>query len=126
MNWTGSVSAGAEARPAWSCVTGDQVTSTEELGNPNRKRLSFSSRKPVYPCGNGGTGRLSPIMRPSFGPDASGPPPTLRRDLRPAQYSKSRKQPNFRINPAGCSVQVIGYCFVAKYRSAPRVGRRHE
>src|ERR1700722_20629487 len=105
MNWTGSVSAGTEAPPAWSCVTGDQVTSTEEWGTPNRKRSSFSSRKPVYPCGNGGTGRLSPIMRALFGPDASGPPPNLQRGLRLAQYSRWRKQANFGINPTGCSVQ---------------------
>src|ERR1700733_8681902 len=111
MNWTGSVSAGAEAHPALSCVTGDQVTSTEESVNPNPKRSSFSFRKPVYPCGNEGTGRLSRMMRPLFGPDASGQPPNSLLGLKPAQSSRLLKQGrNFRIHSYGCSVKVGRYC----------------
>src|SRR5450631_1387381 len=120
MNWTGSASTGA-ARRAWSCVTGDLVTSTEEWAKPKRKRSSFSFRKPGYPCGNAGIGRLLHFMGKSCGPGVSEQPLNSLQSQEPDPFFTCRKPArNFGIDLIGCSVQLDGS------RIAPRVGRRHE
>src|SRR5579859_4426308 len=108
MNWTGSACTGA-ARQAWSCVTGDLVTSTEEWVKPKRKRSSFSSRKPGYPCGNAGIGRLLHFMDKLYGRGVLEQPLNSLQSQKPDPFFMCRKPArNFRIDLIDRNVQVNG------------------
>src|SRR5579863_4085822 len=106
MNWTGSASFRETAHsPAWSCVTGDLVTSIDRQDNPNIKNSSFCSRRPVSPCGNAGTGRLSLIMGPLYGPYGSERPLNSQPDrLRESSFGWKFPRKTA-IGQAGCYVQ---------------------
>ena len=92
MNWTGAASHPRMALPpVWKFVTGDQVTSTNEWGNPVNKRLRCCFRRPASPCGNAGIGRLLHIMSVLSGQGYLERRPSSRQVPRPALSSQWQK-----------------------------------
>src|ERR1700680_3147375 len=118
MNWIGSAShPRVSLPPVWKALTGDQVTSTNAWGNPVSKRLRTCSKRLVSPCGNAGTGRLSPIMGVLSG--QGGLEPRLR--SRPVQ----RRALSSQWEKAGLDWTRHHVQYIRR-RSAAEAGRMHE